>query len=256
MADKQDTSLSSTVVRGLKIITCFDGQTVSLSNAELSERLDVSRPTVARLCKSLVQEGFLVRTQNGRFQLGISILKLAYPILARMPWRQRALPYMRDLASSIGGAVSLATISGNDLVFVQTVRDNEAMTHVPEIGMSAPLPIAAMGRALLSLLPRTQLESKIAQGMTQYPDLWAQYGQKAQDGIRECQERGYCVALGDWRREFYGAGAPIKRLDDGFCIAINCGVPDYRVTAEQFTNEIAPRLASVARLIHSECISS
>jgi DNA-binding IclR family transcriptional regulator len=52
-----------------------------------------------------------------------------------------------EFAEFTGGAVSLATIHGLDLIFVQTVRLSEPMAHTPEIGSTGPLFKSAMGRS-------------------------------------------------------------------------------------------------------------
>ena len=60
-AEAQDASLSSTLMRGIEILQCFDSGGGALGNAEISRRLDLSRPTVSRLCKTLVHLGYLRR---------------------------------------------------------------------------------------------------------------------------------------------------------------------------------------------------
>lgn len=242
-------AMSSTLVRGLEVLSAFRGIQETLSNSELAARLNLPRPTVSRLCNSLAYAGYLDRVRAGNFRLGLRVLELAYPVLSSMTFRQRALTVMREFAEFTGGAVSLATIHGPDLIFVQTVHLSEAMLHSPEIGATGPLYKSAMGRALLSMLDARGLAAKVAEIAAAYPDEWPAYRDRAEDGIRHSRAHGFNVALGDWRPGYYGAAAPVGRLGSGLFVAINCGLPEHRIAASEFTDVIGGKVAASARML-------
>ncbi|WP_347312808.1 IclR family transcriptional regulator [Defluviimonas sp. SAOS-178_SWC] len=241
--------MSSTLIRGLDVLSAFRGIQETLSNSELADRLGLPRPTITRLCNTLAHAGYLSKVKAGNFRLGLRVLELAYPVLSSMTFRQRAISVMREFAEFTGGAVSLATIHGPNLIFVQTVHLSETMRHSPEIGSTGPLYKSAMGRALLSMLDADSLRAKEAEIAAAYPEEWEVFRPRVQDGISHCREHGFVVALGDWRPGFYGAAAPIKKLKSGLYVAINCGVPEHKIAAEEFTRVMGSKVAASAKIL-------
>ncbi len=69
--------------------------------------------------------------------------------------------------------------------------------------------------------------------------------------IELCNERGFAVSLGEWRREIFGVAAPLYRTPTGECLSVNCGIPSFRFSAEQIERECGPRILGLARSIRS-----
>tara|TARA_R110000751_G_scaffold18234_39_gene55433 strand:+ start:6956 stop:7765 length:810 start_codon:yes stop_codon:yes gene_type:complete len=244
-------AMSLTLVRGLRVLSAFRGVQEVLSNGELARRLEMTRPTISRLTNSLAHAGYLERVKTGSFRLGLGVLELAYPVLASMSFRQRALGPMRGYARLTGGAVSLAAIHGADLIYVQTVRPSEQMPHLPEIGMTGPLPRSAVGRALLSMLDEDELAGTRRAVETAYPGLWDARAADIARSLDECRERGWTVVVGDWRPGHYGAGAPVRRMAGGMCLAVNCGVPAHTVSESEFRSDLAPKVHDTAEALRA-----
>lgn len=241
-----DTSISSTLMRGIEILQCFSAAEQELSNAEIARRMGLKRPTVSRLCKTLLHLGYLRKTQTGAFRLAPRLLSLNYPVLATMPWRHNVGAPMREMAEMCSGNASIGVMSGDSFVHVQTAGLPPSWPHVPDIGQSGPLHHSALGWSILSMLPPKDYDAKIA-------EIRAIHGQDLEDSllvmetaVARCQTDGFCVSYGDWRPELVAAGAPIGRTEDGLFVAIACAVPRYRAVAEYFETDFGPRLAEAA----------
>lgn len=217
-----------------------------MSNSEISAQLGMNKATVSRLCKTLVSQNYLRKNASGKFELAPRILALSYPILSSMPWRQRASELMDGLADFTQGNISLGVFSGAETVFVKTAGALTNFPHVPEIGMTTPVPETSTGRALLSMLSPDELDKKLAEIKQAYPDALARHATKISAAIESCQTRGFCVALGDWRETIYAASAPVGRTQDGLCVALTCGVPSYRSHRDEIETDLGPRIALVA----------
>lgn len=251
--DDKDASLSTTLIHGLRILDCFKqsgilptSRKIALSNGEISAQLGMNKATVSRLCKTLVSQNYLQKNASGKFLLAPRILALSYPILSSMAWRQRASELMDGLAEFAQGNISLGVFSGADSVFIKTAGALNNFPHVPEIGMTTPLPETSAGRALLSMLTPDELNQKLAEIKQTYPEALNRYAGEIGAAIESCQSRGFCVSFGDWRKTIYGASSPVGRTSDGLCVVITCGVPSYRSNADEFEHDLGPRLASVA----------
>jgi len=250
-AEQSDPSFATTLAHGLNVLAAFRKQSGALSNAELAEYTGMSRPTVSRLTYTLARLGYLKRDAKGRFVLGLAVLAAAYPLLSAIKVRQTARPLMRDFAAYAGSTVSIAMPFGLDFIYVETLRTTDAVPHVPDVGFSSSMSTTAVGRALLSLYTKEELEAYVAAVKVERPDETDYVTRRTLPDIELCKERGFAVSLGEWRREIFGVAAPLYRTPGGDCLSVNCGIPSFRFSAEQVERECGPRILGLARSIRS-----
>ena len=245
-----DPSFATTLAHGLDVLAAFRNGSGPLSNAELAARTGLSRPTVSRLTYTLAQLGYLKRDTKG-FVLGLGVLAAAYPVLSALKVRQLARPLMRDFAAYAGGTVSIAMPFGLDFIYVETLRTTDAVPHVPDVGFTSTLSTTAVGRALLSLYTREELDGYVARVKAERPQDADYVATRTLPDVELCRERGFAVSLGEWRREIFGVAAPLYRTPSGDCLSVNCGIPSFRFSAEQIERECGPRILGLARSIKS-----
>lgn len=246
-----EASVSTTLMRGLALLECFSVSDRVLTNAELSRRLGLNKPTISRLCKTLVATGHLRHAADGGFSLAPRILSLAYPVLASARWRHEAQEVMSDIARVTGGAVTLSVISGAGFVVVQSVGEARHHPHVPDIGITGPLVGSATGRALLSLLPEQALADKLAECRGADPEAFARNAAALTGSIDRCHRDGFCTAFGEWRPMIFAAAAPAGISADALPVALACAVPSYRTSREAIETDVAPRLRDAARTLRA-----
>jgi DNA-binding IclR family transcriptional regulator len=246
---ENDPSLATTLIRGLEVLRCFGSGEQELSNAEIARRLDLNRPTVSRLCKTLIHVGYLRRGSRGTFRLAPQLLALNYPVLSAMPWRHDVLHPMRELAEMCSGNCSLGVMSGDMFVHIQTAGSPPGWPHVPDVGQTGPLHRSATGWALLSILREGDLEWKLAELRRQHAAEFATFAEKTRAAVERCRTEGFCVSYGDWRSSLVAAAAPLGRTQDGLDVALACAVPSYRAVPDYFEKELGPRVAGAAESI-------
>lgn len=251
MGDQTDPSFATTLAHGLDVLAAFRNSPGSLSNGELALHTGLSRPTVSRLTYTLAQLGYLKRDARGRFELGLGILAAAYPVLSALKVRQLARPLMRDFAAYAGGTVSIAMPFGLDFIYVETLRTTDAVPHIPDVGFTGSLATTAVGRALLSLATKEEVDHYVQTTKAERPDEIEYVQTRTLPDIELCRERGFAVSLGEWRREIFGVAAPLYRTPSGDCLSVNCGIPSFRFSAEQIERECGPRILGLARSIRS-----
>jgi DNA-binding IclR family transcriptional regulator len=250
-ADQADPSFATTLAHGLDLLAAFRTSNGSLSNADLAASTGLSRPTVSRLTYTLAQLGYLKRDAKGRFKLGLGVLAAAYPVLSALKVRQMARPLMRDFAAYAGGTVSIAMPFGLDFIYVETLRTTDAVPHVPDVGFTGTMATTAVGRALLSLATKDEVESYVARVKAERAEETEYVLERTLPDMELCKERGFAVSLGEWRREIFGVAAPLYRTASGDCLSVNCGIPSFRFSAEQVERECGPRILGLARSIRS-----
>jgi DNA-binding IclR family transcriptional regulator len=245
-----DPSFATTLAHGLDVLAAFRSNPGPLSNAELAAHTGLSRPTVSRLTYTLAQLGYIKRDAKG-FVLGLGVLAAAYPVLSALKVRQLARPLMRDFAAYAGGTVSIAMPLGLDFIYVETLRTTDAVPHLPDVGFTSTLATTAVGRALLSLSTKEELDAYVARVKAERPEEADYVERRTLPDVELCRERGFAVSLGEWRREIFGVAAPLYRTPSGECLSVNCGIPSFRFSAEQIERECGPRILGLARSIKS-----
>lgn len=254
--DDPDPFFATTLARGLEVLGAFRPGEAGLSNAELSARTGLSRPTISRLTNTLLQLGYLGRNDAGHYVLGTHILRVAHPLLAQLRIRQVARPLMREFAEQARGTVSIGTIDGLDALYVETTRLVSSADYLPDIGFTLPLVRSAMGRALLAMLPKEGRAALLARVRRETPEAWKQFGRSTEKAIDQCLARGFCLSPGDFRAQIHAVASPLVAMRDGTLLAINCGIEAYRLRAGELEGDYGPRLAALAASIRALDTSS
>ena len=243
----KDKSLSSTLIRGIQILRCFSSTDERLTNAQIAEKLNINKASISRLCKTLVDQRYLRHDPIRGFRLAPAILALSYPVLSSMKWREEAYTIMADFADFSKGIASLAVFNGAEAIYIQTAGDTTGFPIVPEIGMTMNLTETTTGRALLSLLSQDALRKKYIEIEEYYPGSYEKKSTRIDSGIASCKQNGYCFAFEEWNENLHAFSAPVGCTSDGLYVALSCGIPSYRARREEITNDLAPRLAVVAK---------
>lgn len=250
-SDAPDPFFATTLARGLTVLGAFRPGDAGVGNAELAQRTGLTRPTVSRLSNTLLQLGYLQRGRDGRYRLSAHVLRLAYPVLAQLRIRQLAHPLMREFAEQVRGTVSIGTLDGVELIYIETVRTTDAADFIPDIGLNLSLVQSAMGRALVSMLPDTEAKELLERVRVASPALWDRYQDVAVRSIEQCRKLGFSASTNGLREEVHAVGAPILTTPEGELLAINCGIPVYRLRPGELEQDIGPRLAALAASIRA-----
>ena len=142
-----------------------------------AERAGMPASTALRHLRVLVDHGYLVRDDLGRYSAGPSFVRIALASLQSGPYAQltaAAQPRLEELVATTEESAYLAVRDGAMAVYVATVESRRAIRHVGWVGRSVPLDGTAVGRALLSdaLEPGTRPEPVFNTGSIE-PDVTA-----------------------------------------------------------------------------------
>ena len=115
-----------------------------------------------------------------------------------------------------------------------------------------PIATTAMGRALLCGLPgneRAQLMDNIHQ---RDPDNWPKHKAGIEQALRDYQERGFCLSIGDWRSDVNAIGVPMLPIAGTRLLTFNCAAPSFVLRQHMLEDDIGPRLVNLVRTIEAE----
>jgi DNA-binding IclR family transcriptional regulator len=133
-------------------------------------------------------------------------------------------------------------------------RDHvEATVALPrEPGTRLPLAKTAMGRALLCGLPEEERERLLDKIRQEDPASWPQLKIWIEQALRDCQERGFCLSIGQWRSDVNAVAVPMLPIAGSRRLAFNCAAPSFILRQHMLEDDIGPRLVNLVRNVESE----
>jgi DNA-binding IclR family transcriptional regulator len=78
---------------------------------------------------------------------------------------------------------------------------------------------------------------------------WPALKQGIDKALAMYQELGVCASFGDWQPDVNGIAVGFRPGNGLPPMAINCGAPAFKVSAEYLLNDVRPRLIELVRRI-------
>jgi len=156
-SDDSDLGLIQSVTRACDVLFTIAGSEHPLTVASLSKILDLPRPTIHRILRTLVASGVAARVDSGKAYVVTPKLALATVANTRTATlADLATPYLHRLVAISEETASLHVRIGDLRVCVAEVEGSRGIRWVRGSGWSAPIWLGAVGRLLLAGLPETE----------------------------------------------------------------------------------------------------
>ncbi|RBQ15908.1 IclR family transcriptional regulator [Spongiactinospora rosea] len=218
--------IAQTLDRGLRLLEILAeaDPDQGLSPTEAAARLGVHRSIAARLLATLLRRGFVRRTREGRYLLGMGLFTLARQVSQNL--MVVAGPLLTEIAERLDATAVMHVADGDGAVTLASVEPKRASFHIGlRTGSRHPLGTAATGIAILAGRPAEADErEKVTQG----------------------RKQGYVVTTGELVPNFTGIAAPI--VVNGWCDAsVGVVIPKERKHDEKvLANEVIALAGKIA----------
>jgi IclR family transcriptional regulator, pca regulon regulatory protein len=157
-----DPNFMTSLARGLIVIQAFTQQNPQMTISQLSVRTGLSRAAVRRCLYTLTKLGFAGAEDGSRYSLRPRMLTLSHTYTTSNTLSSAAQPILERMSSALRESFSVATLDGDDIVYVARTTVNRVMAVDLHIGSRLPAYCTSMGRILLAYLPTDQLEQYLA----------------------------------------------------------------------------------------------
>ncbi len=240
------------LARGLELLRSFKQGEEYLGVTELAKRTGLPKPTVSRLAGTLAKLGYLeFSSETGKYRLGPGVLALGYAKLSNFDVRQVARPMMQELAAYSLASVSIAIRDRLSMVYVESVRSNISITMNMGVGARLSLSTSAIGRAYLVGITQVERDFLMDQIRANDEENWPRIKRGIEQAMRDYEEYGFCISIGDWNKNIHGVGVPFV-APDGTMMAFNCGgTTPPLLTEERIKSDIGPRLIKLVRQVEN-----
>lgn len=228
MAAKTTASIQviARVARLLETVAAH-GDPVSLKILAKTTALHPS--TAFRILASLIEHGFIERSDTGRYRLGLKVLQLGHRVQSQLDLRREAHPVMERLRDLTGETVSLSVRDGDEVVYIECAAAPRAMPVEHMIGWRAPLHATATGKLFLAedsaeafrgYAARTGLPARTPHSLAEPDLLWR--------SLRDIARAGYALDDGEAEWGVSCIGAPIRDAGDRLVAGLVIAAPVER----------------------------
>ncbi|RLV48851.1 IclR family transcriptional regulator [Nocardioides mangrovicus] len=230
------------VERAAAIIELVDAAPLGLT--EIARAMDLPKPTVHGLVRTLVDVGFVQQDPDtGRYSVGDRLGRVGHG-LDRHELRSLATNWSDRLAARLRLEVHLAVPDGFDaLVLLDHVFRPDDSPQTLRIGEHQPVHATALGKVLLALAPGVgpvralSLVAYTSASLVEAAALTAELG--------EVRRRGWAVEAGEHQPGIGGVAAPVRDVGGVVVAAVGVVGPQQQL----LDTSHAPRPAVVQQVV-------
>ncbi len=197
--------------RVFAIADAFSGQGAGdLTLGEIAQRSGLPLSTAHRLVNEWVEWGGIVRTEEGRYRIGMRLWRLG----ARAPTARRlrglALPFLEDLYELTRENVHLAIRDELGALYLERFSGRGAVPVISEVGSRLPLHATGVGLVLLAFAPADILDQVLLAGPRKYLPNTMTTDRELRPRLVDIRARGMAISVNEMTADSFSAAAPIR----------------------------------------------
>lgn len=140
----------SVVERISLVLETFNG-VGPLTLAQVTSRTGLPRSSVHRLLDQLANVGWLARSPEQTYELGVKAYEMGQAALNQNRLLQGARPVMQAFAQQTGFTIQLAVVDHGDTVYLAKVNGRSSGPTPTAVGQRVPAHLTAVGKAQIAL---------------------------------------------------------------------------------------------------------
>jgi IclR family acetate operon transcriptional repressor len=228
---------SGTVDKALRVLEALRRAEAPESLAALTLGLAMPKATLHRLLVSLARHDLVEQHADGRYGLGVGLMRLGLAAQALDPFVRAARVELESEVERFNETFFLVGARAGRLFVLDKVEGSGLLRAAPNVGSEVPVEGTASGRLYLGLAPGTLRES-------------AETKRVARRAVERAVSRGYDINQGEWIAGLTVVAAPVVALSRMFG-TVACGGAASQLSGARLeeavsrTRLLAARVASV-----------
>lgn len=242
-----DPNFMTSLARGLIVIQAFTQQSPQMTISQLSLKTGLSRAAVRRCLYTLTKLGFAGAEDGSRYSLRPRMLTLSHTYTASNTLSSAAQPILERMSSALRESFSVATLDGEDIVYIARTSVSRVMSVDLHIGSRLPAYCTSMGRVLLAYLPTDQLESYLAKVvLTPYTTRTVNSIEKLRLLLRNVRRNGYALCDQEFEVGLRSLAVPVYSSSGRAVATINLSGNAPRMSVIDMQTRFLPHLRNAA----------
>jgi len=242
-----DPNFMTSLARGLLVIQSFTPQTPHMTISQLSVKTGLSRAAVRRCLYTLSKLGFAGVEEGSRYALRPRMLTLSNTYSASNSLSTAAQPILERMSAVLRESFSLATLDGDDIVYIARSSVSRVMSDDLHIGSRLPAYCTSMGRVLLAYLPAEQIEHYLARVvLTPHTTRTVVSVEKLRLALRNVRRHGYALVDQEYEVGLRSLAVPVYSPTGRVVATVNLSGSAPRMPVYDMQTRFLPHLRNAA----------
>jgi IclR family KDG regulon transcriptional repressor len=233
--------------RAFDILELLSREQHGLNLTEIGNRLDLHKSTVYRLLQALKERGYIDKSAQGSYRLGMEFIELSSLYLNNLELKTEAQPILRELSSLSGNTAFLATLQESEVVYIDKMETHNSLRKYSIIGQRAPLYCTALGKSMLTGKTEEQIRSLYQEReLKAFTERTIKSVDALVEEIGKIRRRGWSLDDEEYEQGLRCIGAPIRDYRDEVIAAVSTSGYASVITRER-VEEVAGYVVKAAR---------
>lgn len=242
-----DPNFMTSLARGLLVIQSFTPQTPQMTISQLSVKTGLSRAAVRRCLYTLSKLGFAGIEDGSRYALRPRMLTLSNSYSASNSLSSAAQPILERMSTNLHESFSVATLDGDEIVYIARSAVSRVMTDDLHIGSRLPAYCTSMGRVLLAYLPAEQVEQYLARvELIPHTPRTVSSVEKLRLALRNVRRHGYALVDQEYEIGLRSLAVPVYSPTGRVVATINLSGSAPRISVYEMQTRFLPHLRTAA----------
>jgi IclR family pca regulon transcriptional regulator len=242
-----DPNFMTSLARGLLVIQSFTPQHPHMTISQLSVKTGLSRAAVRRCLYTLSKLGFAGAEDGSRYALRPRMMTLSNTYSASNSLSTAAQPILERMSAAYRESFSVATLDGEDIVYIARTTVTRVMSVDLHIGSRLPAYCTSMGRVLLAYLPAEQLEQYLARvNLVPHTSRTVASVEKLRLALRNVRRNGYALVDQEYEIGLRSLAVPVYSSTGRVVATINLSGSAPRMPVYDMQTRFLPHLRNAA----------
>ncbi len=237
----------ASVARALALLDEVARSDAGLGVNELARRIGVNASTASRLLGTLEEGGFVERSPDGPYRLGLKFVALSDRVLGQLDVRERARSWLTWLVQETGETATLSVPGGGEAITVDFVPSSSSVVSMARVGRPSVAHATAAGKVMLAFGapapaggPPAELVAFTDRTITDPGALAAE--------LEEVRTSGIAEAVGEREPDLNALAVPVIGRGDELVAILGLQGPAARLPASTRRNLRAPLRRAASEL--------
>lgn len=235
-----DGNAAGSLAKAIDVLEMIMASSSSPSAAQITEELQLPRPTTNRIIGNLVRLGLLERdVKQRRLIEGDRLLQLALNVLSGAAQRGPRHQILRELAAKTHETCNVGTVVAGQVRYLDRVESQWPLSFRLAPGSTVPLHCTAMGKLLLGHMPIAQREKYLdSAALERFTGSTITDPDVLRAELDEIARMGYALDREEFLAGVVGLAVPVPVSSAHPVLALGVAAPRARIAADELVQDL------------------
>jgi len=225
---------SSTVLKALRIIEEVGEHGRGIALSEVAAAVELDRSTAYRLLSTLVDAGYLVRSDDTkRYRLSYKLISISRLLLANTGLDELIRNKLAELSRLTQEAANFSVLDGNEAVIRLRSKGSHLLSVAFKVGDRSHLHCTSIGKVLLAQQGERFVESILSRPLPKVASNTITDPNKLRIELEKVRMQGYAFDVLEFADDMCCVAAPLFGADGKLLGGINLSGPSSRLGPER-----------------------